>query len=233
MGNPKHERGGYFVMELRDGLQARKTIRGFLLREVPKEIITEILTDSIWAPSASNLQPWKYYVMTGEPLSSLRSKILDTHKERKTSYNLSKPSTMPPEYFDRRKKLFKELIPFIRRLGDENRAIIETGSLRFYDAPVVIFISLNTNLHKNCLIDIGLSAENLMLSAHEHGLGTCAVAFTLIYADVLKAALAVPEEDDIVLCIALGFPDDSFPLNEFRSSREDMKTLVSWIGFGD
>jgi nitroreductase len=220
-------------MDLLEGLRNRKTIRGFLQKKVPRSVIEEVLSDAHWAPSASNQQPWHFHVVTGKALSNLCSNILNAHNEKKMSYDPSKGKTIPKEYVDRTKKLFKELWPLINSLGDEKYTFIENGSLKFYEAPVVIFIIMYKDMPKSRLMDIGMAVENLMLSAHGRGLGTCAIALTLLYADVLNAALAIKPEFEIVLSVALGYLDDDFPINRFRSSREDIKEFITWTGFED
>jgi len=218
-------------MDLLYGLRDRKTIRGFLEKKVPREVIKDILTDALWAPSASNQQPWDFHVITGKPLSNLCTKILAAHNERKISYDPSKGKTIPEKYVRRTKILFQGLRPYISRLGDENRTFIESGSFRFYDAPVVVFCSMYKNLPNSRLMDIGMAVQNLMLSALGRGLGTCAIALTLVYADVIKSELNVPMDFETVLSIALGYPDNDFPMNEFRSSRENIEEFVTWLGF--
>ncbi len=218
-------------MELIEGLKTRRSVRKFLDKRVDKKLVQTILQDAHQAPSASNQQPWKFWVLTGNPLTRLTDRIMKTHKEKKTGYDPSKGKTIPSEYVERTKNLFRELRPFISSLGDENRDFIESGSYRFYDAPVVIFISIYTNMPKSRLMDIGMAAENLMLSAHARGLGTCAIALTLLYSDVITSELSVAAEDEIVLSIALGFSDTEFPVNKFRSSRESIDNFIIWNGF--
>ncbi len=218
-------------MELCDGLRSRRTIRKFLDKKVSRETVLEILTDAHWAPSASNQQPWNFYVVTGEPLTRLCSAIQTAHKEKKKAYDPSKGKTIPARYVARTKKFFKDLRPAINSLGDENRTFIESGSFRFYDAPVVIIVAMHKNMPQSRLMDIGMAAENLMLSAHARGLGSCAIALTLLYADVIHTALGISDDLDTVLCIALGYTDSDFPLNTFRSSRENIEELIMWVGF--
>ena len=217
-------------MELIEGLRTRKSIRKFLDRRVEKNLIAEILSDAHWAPSASNQQPWQFWVVTGEVLTGLTAAIMNAHQEKKKSYDPSKNKTIPACYVERTKNLFRELRPFISRLGDENKGFIESGSYRFYDAPVVIFISMNRKMPGSRLMDIGMAAENLMLSAHARGLGTCAIALTLLYADVISSHLSIGDEDALFLSIALGFPDPEFPVNTFRASREKTDDVIRWMG---
>jgi len=218
-------------MELVEGIRTRKTFRGFTDKKVPKEIIQEILLDGHMAPSASNMQPWNFHVLTGAPLSELCSKIEDFHKNKKVTYNLAKDRKIPEKYMQRRKKLFKELRPIINTLGEKNLQFIESGSIRFYDAPTVIFITTDCDLSENKLMDVGMAAENIMLSAHARELATCAIAYTLLYSEPIKEVLNLTDNTETVLSISLGYPDNSFPVNNFRSSREDLNNVIFWQGF--
>ncbi len=218
-------------MELLEGIKTRKTFRGFTDEKVSKEIIQKILVDGHMAPSASNMQPWNFHVLTGTPLSELCSKIEEFHKNKKVTYNSEKDKKIPEKYMQRRKKLFRELKPVISTLGDKNLQFIESGSIRFYDAPVVIFITTDCDLPENKLMDIGMAAENIMLSAHARGLATCAIAYTLLYSEPIKTSLNLNENNETVLSISLGYPDNSFTVNSFRSSREELNNVIFWQGF--
>ena len=219
-------------MDVTEALRGRKTIRGFLAQDVPQQVISEILIDAHWAPSSSNQQPWHFHVVTGSALQALCEKIQEAHRLKQASYDPSKGKTIPAEYVDRTKKLFKQIRPFISSLDGDNKGFIESGSFRFYGAPVVIFISMHTSLPKSRYMDIGMAAQNLMLSAHGRGLGTCPIALTLYYADTINACLGIDaKKHETLLSIALGYPDDEFPVNRFRSCREDIDSFITWSGF--
>ena len=214
--------------ELR-ALRERRTIRGFIDKSVPRDIVREILTDAHWAPSSSNQQPWHFHVATGAALAKVCNAIEVSRRERKTGYDPSKGNTIPPEYVERTKKLFKQIRPAIAALEGDNRAFIESGSFRFYGAPAVVFISMHKSLPKSRYMDIGMAAQNLMLSAHCRGLGTCAIALALYFADAIQACLGIdPATYDTLLCIALGYPDAEFPVNTFRSDRDDIDGFITW-----
>jgi nitroreductase len=131
---------------------------------------------------------------------------------------------------DRTRKLFKALRPRLQQLGEENRTFIETGSLRLYDAPVAILMTIHKNFPHSRFMDLGMAAQNLMLAAHGRGLGTCAIGLALLYEEVIRAELSVAPECDLALLIALGYPDENSPVNGFRSPREDVAQMVRWIG---
>lgn len=218
-------------MELTEGLRSRSTVRCFRQQPVGQDIISAILNDARWAPSASNQQPWHFFVLTGEPLAALCASIQSASLEKKAAYDPSKGRTIPPAYVDRTRKLFKEIRPFISGLGDAQRSFIEAGSFRFYDAPVVVFIAMHKSMPHSRLMDIGMASQNIMLSAHARGVGSCAIALTLLYADVIVRELGLSDDLDLVLSIALGYPETASQVNVFRSSREALENLVVWYGF--
>ncbi len=215
-------------MDTLTALRERKTVRGFLDKDIPKPLIQEILLDAHWAPSASNQQPWHFHVVTGNTLCTLNENIKAARKKKQKTYDPSKGKTIPPEYVERTKTLFRELRPLISSLGDENRSFIESGSYRFYDAPAVLLLSMHQDLPSNRLLDIGMAAQNCMLSAHARGLGTCAIALTLLYAEIIQETLAIEKDLTPVLSIALGYPDPEFPINNYRSPRDNLEKFVSW-----
>ena len=218
-------------MELIDGLNTRSSIRAFTKKQVPKELIAEILGEAHRAPSSSNQQPWSFHVITGKPLADLCAQILAARETDRKPYDPSKGKTIPAQYVERTKSLFRELRPFLQKLGEENRSFFETGSLCFYNAPVAILLTIHNSFPRNRLMDIGMAAQNLMLAAHARGLGTCAIGLALYYEDVIRKEMAIPPDFDLALMIALGYPDYSSPVNDFRSSREDLAGCVFWHGF--
>jgi nitroreductase len=218
-------------MEVLQALRDRKTIRGFLDKKIPREIIREILLDAHWAPSSSNQQPWRFHVVAGEALARLCENIGRARLERRTSYDPSKGNTIPPEFVERTKQLFKQIRPVIASLEGDNKSFIENGSFRFYGAPAVVFITMHKSLPKSRYMDIGMAAQNLMLSAHCRGLGTCAIALTLYYADTINESLGIDaENNETLLCLALGYPDEDFAVNKFRSGRDDIDGFITWSG---
>jgi nitroreductase len=80
-------------------------------------------------------------------------------------------------------------------------------------------------------VDVGLAAENLMLAAHALGLGTCALALILACEDVMRRELNIPDNQEVILGIALGYPDTASPLFQFKSSRDLLETMVVWKGW--
>jgi nitroreductase len=81
------------------------------------------------------------------------------------------------------------------------------------------------------LYDCGAVAENILLLATKHGLGTVVQAQAAVYPDVLRKVLDIPESRIILLGIAIGYPDWENPLNQFRTEREPLESIATWHGF--
>ena len=116
-------------------------------------------------------------------------------------------------------------------MQEKDKTYILEGSYLFYNAPVVILIILPQFFYPTKLIDIGMAAQNLMLSAYGRGLGTCPIALVLSFEDIIREELEIPTDMRIVLTIALGYPDQDAEVNKFRSSRENLSEFITWIGY--
>ena len=208
-------------------LRERRTCRGFLPKTIPPSVTEDILTDAVWAPSASNQQPWHFHVIEGPALKQLNHAIKKAHQEQHKGYDPSKGKTIPACYVERTKKLFKGIRPFISQLGDGNASFIESGSFRFYEAPTVLLITLHRDMPETRFMDIGMAAQNIMLSAHARGLGSCAVALTLMYADTIQTSLNLSEDMLPALFISIGYANKDFEVNRFRSDRENSEILIT------
>ena len=177
-------------------LASRRTTRDFLPTPVAPEIINQILKDSLTAPSWSNTRPFKVAVATGEVRDRISdeflarwlvlSKIMRKGLKNKlrlifTRYGLptSNRSIVKPyvaELKPRAQRVGKELYElFGVKRGDRTARDAQWGkNYSFFGAPVELFIYIHKSLHVYAASDVGLMMQNLMLSAHAHGLGTCA-----------------------------------------------------------
>ncbi|HUT83733.1 MAG TPA: nitroreductase [Thermodesulfobacteriota bacterium] len=217
-------------MDVLSAIAGRKSTRVFKGDPVPKDLIEQVLQAAIQAPSSSNQQPWRFFVVMGSEKERLTEKLLKACKERLLKYDPGKGKTIPQEYVDKTRELFKDIRTYIQESGKPIKDFVEEGSYQFYHAPVAILVAMEKCFPRSRLVDIGLAAENLMLAAHGLGLGTCALALILACEDVMKEKLKIPDNLEIVLGIALGYPDTASPLYQFKSSRDPLETIVVWKG---
>jgi nitroreductase len=221
-------------------LASRRSTRDFLPTPVPEEIINQILTDALTAPSWSNTRPFKIAVATGdvrdrisvEFLSrwSVLSRIMRKGLKNKlrliySRYGLptSNRTIVKPyvaELKPRAQRVGKELYElFGVKRGDRDARDKQWGkNYSFFGAPVEMFIYIHKSLHVYAASDAGLMMENLMLSAHGHGLGTCAQGAVNIWDDVVRKEFDIPKNYRLLCGMAIGYPSDS-PVNSFRAHR--------------
>jgi nitroreductase len=233
--------------EFSEFLASRRSTRDFLPTAVPPEIIEQILKDSLTAPSWSNTRPFKVAVATGESRErisqeflarwSVLSKIMRKGILNKLRIVYSRYG-LPTSNRSIAKPYPAELKPRAERVG---REMYETfGVVRgdrtgrdqqwaknysFFGAPVELFIYVHKSLHIYAASDAGLMMQNLMLSAHAHGLGTCAQGAVAIWDDVVRKEFDVPKGYRLLCGIALGYPSDS-SVNQFKANRINVDELI-------
>ena len=221
-------------------LASRRSTRDFLPTPVPQHIIDQILTDALTAPSWSNTRPFKIAVATGdvrdrisgEFLSrwSVLSRIMRKGLKNKlrliySRYGLptSNRTIVKPyvaELKPRAQRVGKELYElFGVKRGDREARDRQWGkNYSFFGAPIEMFIYIHKSLHVYAASDAGLMMENLMLSAHGHGLGTCAQGAVNIWDDVVRKEFDIPKDYRLLCGMAIGYPSDS-PVNSFKAHR--------------
>lgn len=216
-------------MELIEAIEGRKSTRAFKSDPVSKEMIENILQFATRAPSAINLQPWELTVVGGKEKERLCRRLLKAYGERRVSCGPRTTTPLPPEVDQRRRKLFQDMKPYVDQLGVSFEDFINEGSFNFYGAPTAIIISMDRAFPKTRLVCIGSALGYLVLAAHAHGLGTCPIGIITAFEDEIKDQLNIPEGKEVILGVALGYPDWENPINRFKSSRENPTNITRWF----
>ncbi len=228
-------------------LASRRSTRDFLSTPVPDEILDQILTDSLTAPSWSNTRPFKVAIATGEVRDRISGEFLSrwhvlSQIMRKgirnklrliySRYGLptSNRSIVKPyvaELRPRAQRVGKELYElFGVKRGDRTARDAQWGkNYSFFGAPVELFIYIHKSLHIYAASDAGLMMQNLMLSAHAHGLGTCAQGAVNIWDDVIRKEFDISKDYRLLCGLAIGYPSDA-PVNSFQANRIDVSEMV-------
>jgi nitroreductase len=216
-------------MDLLKAIQERKSIRAFRPDPIPKEKIEAVLNLAIHGPSAINLQPWEFTIVTGEERERLSRRLMKAYREKKISCGPDAVKPLPKTFGKRGAKTLEAMNPFFKEMGVQSDQFINEGSCNFYGAPVAIIICLDDAFSKARLVDIGAVLGYFVLAAHELGLGTCPIGLITAYEDEIKDVLNLPENKMVVIGIAIGYPDSESPINRFKSYREDLEKFVRWI----
>ena len=219
-------------MELRETIELRKSVRAFRQEPVPREVLEEILEKALRAPSWGNTQPWKVTIVGGKPLQSLIGECVQRALAGGPfGPDLEMPKSWPEEldrrYKENGRKLFAELA--IERGDQEKRNAHRLNMFRFFGAPQAIYLHQDRTLSAYSIFDAGLLAQNMALLAAEKGLGTCFLGVSGLFPEVVRKYAGVPESDRILIGLAVGYPDDDAPINQFRSERVPIENVVRWV----
>lgn len=228
-------------------LASRRSTRDFLSTPIPQEILDQILRDALTAPSWSNTRPFKVAVASGaerERISAeflsrwtILSKIMRKGIVNKlriiysryglptSNFSIAKP--YPSELKPRAEKVGKELYEtFGVARGDRDARDAQWAkNYSFFGAPVELFIYIHKSLDIYAASDAGLMMQNLMLSAHAHGLGTCAQGAVAIWDDAIRKEFKISKDYRLLCGIAIGYPSES-PVNDFKADRIDISELI-------
>ena len=175
-------------MELLETLANRRSVRKYKDEPVSRDVLEGLLEAACMAPSADNRQPWYFVALTQEADIALMRQTMERVSEE------IRPHL--EEMFPRHPRVVNETTAFLRRLGG---------------APVyvLVFLQEDYGLVRDSMIESTAAAiQNLLLAAHEQGLGTCWVnaATGLGYGPALRELFA-PDKGEFVSLVTLGHPD--------------------------
>jgi nitroreductase len=223
-------------MEFSDLIKARKSIRGYQNRPVPRELIEEIIEVAKWAPSSMNTQPWHVHVITGEPLNRIRqgntcNMMNGVPPKRDFPMKESYEGIHRQRQVEIAVQLFEAM--GIARDDKERRTDWVMRGFRQFDAPVSLVLTYDKYLEPAAIsqFDLGAFSHALVLAAWERGLGSVINGQGIMQSAVVRQHAGIPDDQIIMICIAMGYPDEEFVANNVKSIREDEKNFVRYVGF--
>ncbi len=219
-----------------DVIASRRSIRAFLPTPVVREDIEAILQVAARAPSGSNTQPWKVYVLTGERRQRLSRRILDAyldpsqHAQHKEEYDYYPRQWVTP-YVERRRKVGWDLYALLG-LTRDNKAGMQAQHGRnytFFDAPVGLIFTIDRVMAQGSWLDYGMFLQNLMIAARARGLDTCPQAAFTQFHRVIADELQLPDSEQLVCGMALGFADRDQVENTLVTERTPVAGFATFI----
>lgn len=223
-------------MNVLDAIQARKSIRAFTDQEVPREKLAQMLEISQRAPSGTNTQPWHVYVCTGDVKQAITDDVLDlarAGKGKKYEDFDYYPETWNDVHRDRRRAVGWGLYGLLGIVKGDREGSARQGArnFKFFDAPVGLFVTVDSYLARGNWADVGMYIQTLMLAAKGVGLDTCAQAAWIQFPDPIRRHLSIPDDQEIVTGMCIGYADQSAIENTLVSDREDLSKVVTMVGF--
>jgi nitroreductase len=220
-------------MTIEDAIRGRKSTRAFLKKPVPRELIARILETAGRAPSGSNIQPWKVWVLDGEAKEQLVRDLLeryDTSGEGKREYNYYPVNWREP-YLARRRACGWGLYSTMGITREDKKGMHaqRRQNYEFFGAPVGLMFSIDRDMEIGSWLDCGMFLQSIMVAARQFGLETCPQAAFCSFHEVIQKRIGIPQSEMLVCGMALGYPDTSAKVNTFTTEREPLETYVRWV----
>ncbi len=202
-------------------MRSRRSVRRFKQDAPPRDVIERILEAAVTAPSASNKQPWRFFVVTGrDTIASMARAVRDA--VARIARHVP-PGTEPAfraygEYFTRFESAPVVIVPIFR-------GVAVLSHLVDVELPAMDREQIASMERDSGLVGASLALENLLLMAHDMGLGASAMTGPLVAADRIKTLLDIPQGWGIVALVPLGYAAESPEV----TPRKPISKVTRWI----
>ena len=211
-------------------ITARHSVRAFLDTPVDTQTIKDILTVASRAPSGTNTQPWKVYVVTGDTRAQLIDNIFAAKQAIADDPSLADkfqetypyyPTEWISPFIDRRRENGWGLYGLlgIQKGDKEKMAAQQDRNFKLFDAPVGLFFTVNKVMGTGLKMDIAMMIQNVMIAAKARGLDTCPQAAFNHFHPVVLETIGAGDDEELVCTVALGYADESDIVNTFITPR--------------
>ena len=221
-------------------IEGRMSVRAFLNTPVPRAAIEQLLQLASRAPSGTNTQPWKVYVLQGASKDALVHKVCAAHDAIRDNPALAAdyqeaydyyPKQWVSPYIDRRRENGWGLYGLLGiGKGDKDKMHAQhQRNFRFFDAPVGIMVTIDKIMGGGSLVDTGMFLQNLMVAARAHGLDTCPQAAWNGFAKIILPHIGAGDQEMLVCGMALGYADPTDKVNTFHTPRVPVADFTTWL----
>ena len=225
-------------MKYDDVVLGRRSIRGYLDKPVPRELIEEVVGLAMRSPTSMNTQPWQFHVITGEPLDRIckgnTERILAGEPDSR-EFRKGKPfvGVHRERQIEVAKQLFTEME--ISRGDKDARQEWVLRGFRQFDAPVCVIVTYDRELSTSddAPFDCGAATTALVNAAWSRGLGAVINSQGIMQSPVVREHAQIAEDQVIMKAVALGWPDEDFPANAVISERKSVEEAATFLGFED
>lgn len=223
-------------MQYDEVVLGRRSIRGFKREPVPQAVIREVIEMAMRAPSSLNTQPWNFTVVSGEPLDRIRAGNTERNLAGvPSSREFRSHGEYDGAHRERQIEIAKQLFAVmgIERHDKEARQSWVLRGFRQFDAPVSIIVTFDRSIQGGDIgpFDCGAVTNALVNAAWSRGLGCVINSQGIMQSPVVREHAGIPDDQVIMICVAMGWPDDDFPANAVVSHRKSVDEAVRWVGF--
>ena len=220
-------------MNIKQLIESRYSVRSFLDKDVGFEKVKSILDTANSAPSGGNIQPWKVYVLGNNSKNELVTQALnnyDTGVQEDIEYEIY-PKPLAEEYKKRRSQCAADMYDALSIARDDINTRLKQvrENFKFFGAPIGMIVTIDKSFAQNGWGHVGMFLQNLWLTAISEGLGVCLQESWSIYPKTVKKVIDCPDNEMIWCGIAMGYPNNEDPINNYRTSRDSLDTFTSFI----
>ncbi|HSI55675.1 MAG: nitroreductase [Ramlibacter sp.] len=221
-------------------IESRFSCRAFLPQPVPREAISSILDVARRAPSGTNCQPWRVYVLQGASRDTLVDKVCAAHDaiyanpalaaEYREEYDYYPEKWISP-YIDRRRENGWGLYGLLGiAKGEKDKMHAQHHrNFRFFDAPVGFMFTIDRVMGRGSLLDYGAFLQNMMVAARARGLHTCPQAAWNGFAKIILPHIGAGPDEMLVCGMSLGYADEKERVNGFHTPRVPVEGFTHWL----
>lgn len=217
-----------------DAIRSRRSVRAFRPDPVDRALVERLLELAARAPSGTNMQPWRAYVVTGAARDRLCDALVAAHADPAADH-ASEYAYYPERFFEpylaRRRKVGLDLYGLVGiAKGDLARMHEQHArNFRFFGAPVGLVFTIDRRLAIGSWLDYGGFLQTFMIAARAHGLDTCPQAAFAPYHRVLRERLPIGDGEVVVCGMALGHADEGAPENRLATEREPVAAFATFV----
>jgi nitroreductase len=207
-----------------DAARTRRSIRAYRKHPVPKETLREIVAIARHAPSGSNIQPWRAFVLTGATLKRLGDAIQHAFLTDEPGHHRDYEYYTDPieePFLARRRQCGWGLYGTLEiGRGDHDKSkAYRARNYNFFGAPAGLVFTIERRLERGSWLDYGMFLQTIMLAARARGLHTCAEASIASYPAIVRRELHIAEDNIVVCGMAMGYADPDNVINTFQPPR--------------
>jgi nitroreductase len=223
-------------MDVEEALRKRVSVRVFRPDPVPERTVREILDVARFAPSGGNLQPWRIIAVAGEA----RTAVIETAQAAMAGNPRGQegdrhvyPENLWEPFRTRRFKVGEDMYALLGIPREDRAARFAhlARNYQFFDAPVGLFFVIERAMGHGQWAHLGMLMQSVALAAVEKGLATCMQEAWARVRETLAAHFKLAPEEMIYCGMALGYADESAPVNTLRSDRASLDEVAEFHGF--
>ena len=226
--------------EVEAAILSRRSVRAFTAQAVSRETLNDLLALASRAPSGTNTQPWRVYVLQGASQAELADKVCAAHDAIRANPALAKdyqeaydyyPQKWVSPYIDRRRENGWGLYGLlgIGKADKDKMHEQHQRNYRFFDAPVGLMFTVDRVMGQGSLVDYGMFLQSLMLAARGRGLHTCPQAAWNGFSKIILPHIGAGADEMLVCGMSLGYADETAVVNRFETPRVPVAAFTQWL----